>query len=247
MESEESTKSTITAIRMGDSDSLRLGESVIAIGNALGIGQSVTTGVVSALNREITTDEDTTLTTIQTDAAINPGNSGGALLNSKGELIGINVAKSSESNTEGMGFAIPISFAKEIIENLTTMEPREVVSEDQYPYLGVQLKDMNSSVASSYGIPEGILVYSIEDDSPAARGGMMVQDIITAFNGVEVSTYEEMVSELQYYAGGTEVTITVQHLENGSYVEKELKVTLGLKSDYATEESTESQEQESRL
>ena len=146
-----------------------------------------------------------------------------------------------------MGFAIPISSAKEIIENLTTMEPREAVSEDQYPYLGVQLKDMNSSVASSYGIPEGILVYSIEDDSPAARGGMMVQDIITAFNGVEVSTYEEMVSELQYYAGGTEVTITVQHLENGSYVEKELKVTLGLKSDYATEESTESQEQESRL
>ena len=242
---EESTKSAITAIRMGDSDSLRLGESVIAIGNALGIGQSVTTGVVSALNREITTDEDTTLTTIQTDAAINPGNSGGALLNSKGELIGINVAKSSESNTEGMGFAIPISSAKEIIENLTTMEPREAVSEDQYPYLGVQLKDMNSSVASSYGIPEGILVYSIEDDSPAAKGGMMVQDIITAFNGVEVSTYEEMVSELQYYAGGTEVTITVQRLENGSYVEKELKVTLGLKSDYATEESAESQEQES--
>ena len=230
------TKEGIYAIRMGDSENLRLGESVIAIGNALGIGQSVTTGVVSALNREITTSEKTTLTTIQTDAAINPGNSGGALLNSKGELIGINVAKSSESNTEGMGFAIPISVAKDIIDKLTTMEPKVAVSADQFPYLGVQLKDMDATVAAAYGIPMGVLVYSVEEKSPAAKGGMLVQDVITAFNGIPVSTYADVMGEMQYYAGGTEITVTVQRLENGQYVEKELKIALGLKSDYVTEE-----------
>ncbi|MCD8010812.1 MAG: trypsin-like peptidase domain-containing protein [Lachnospiraceae bacterium] len=243
----DSTKSSIRAIQIGDSDSLRLGETVIAIGNALGMGQSVSTGCVSAVNREITTDENTTLTTIQTDAAINPGNSGGALLNSSGELIGINVAKDAEEDVEGMGFAIPISSAMEIIEELTTMSPREAVSDEEFPYMGLQLKDIDSSVAQAYNMPEGILVYSVEEDTPAEEAGFLAQDIITSFDGTSVSTYDDLYELLQYYAGGTTVTVTVQRLQDGTYTEMELTMTLGYKSDYeTTEETTASTEQDSQ-
>ncbi|MCD8125299.1 MAG: trypsin-like peptidase domain-containing protein [Lachnospiraceae bacterium] len=243
----DSTKSSIRAIQIGDSDSLRLGETVIAIGNALGMGQSVSTGCVSAVDREITTDENTTLTTIQTDAAINPGNSGGALLNSRGELIGINVAKDAEEDVEGMGFAIPISSAMEIIQELTTMSPREAVSDEEFPYMGLQLKDIDSSVAQAYNMPEGILVYSVEENTPAEEAGFLAQDIITSFDGTSVSTYDELYELLQYYAGGTTVTVTVQRLQNGSYTEVELTMTLGYKSDYeTTEETTASTEQDSQ-
>ena len=230
----DSTKQSIKAIQMGDSDTLKLGETVIAIGNALGLGQSVSTGVVSAVNREITTSEGTTLTTIQTDAAINPGNSGGALLDAAGQLIGINVAKDSETEVEGMGYAIPISSAKSIIEKLTSMSPREAVSEDQYPYMGVQLQDLDSTAIQYYNMPAGILVYSVGEDTPAAKAGMLNQDIITAFNGVSVTSYDQLTTQLQYYAGGTTVTVTVMRLENGTYVEHELTMTLGLRSEYDT-------------
>ena len=236
----DDTKKAIRAVKMGDSDSLKLGETVIAIGNALGLGQSVSTGVVSALNREITTSEGTKLTTIQTDAAINPGNSGGALLDAAGELIGINVAKDAETDVEGMGYAIPISKVKDIISQLTVT--REAVSEDQYPYMGVQLQDINSEVASVYRLPEGILVYSIEEDSPARAAGMLEQDIITAFNGRAVSTYEELTEELKYYAGGTTVTVTVKRLENGAYEEKELTMTLGLRKDHQSQSSQQNEQ-----
>ncbi len=236
----DSTRSAIRAISMGDSDSLRLGETVIAIGNALGLGQSVSTGVVSALNREITVD-DLTLTTIQTDAAINPGNSGGALLNSRGELIGINVAKDTESGVEGMGFAIPISSARGIIENLTTMAPREAVSEDLFPYMGVSLTSVDSSMQDYYGMPQGVLVYGVSEGTPAEEAGLLEYDIITAFEGVTVTTYDELYEELQYYEAGTTVTLTVKRLENGAYNDKEIQLKLGKKSDYDTsEEATES-------
>ena len=232
----ETTKSSIASIRMGDSDTLKLGETVIAIGNALGLGQSVSTGVVSALNREITTSNGNTLTTIQTDAAINPGNSGGALLDANGELIGINVAKDAETDVEGMGYAIPISSAKAIIENLTTMEPRTAVSEDEYPYMGVQLNDVSATVAQAYNIPEGVMVYAVTDDSPAKAAGLLEQDVIVEFNGTKVSTYDALVNELQYCKGGDTVSIKVMRVENGSYQEKELSMTLGFKKDHQSSE-----------
>ena len=234
----DATKSSIASIRMGDSDSLKLGETVIAIGNALGLGQSVSTGVVSAVNREITTSNGNTLKTIQTDAAINPGNSGGALLDANGELIGINVAKDAETDVEGMGYAIPISSAKEIIEKLTTMEPREAVSEDEYPYMGVQLNDVSSSVAQAYNIPEGVMVYSVTDGSPAKEAGLLEQDVIVEFNGTKIGTYDALVNELQYCKGGDTVTLKVMRVENGSYQEKELSMKLGFKKDF---ENTEQQ------
>ena len=230
----DTTKSAIAAIQMGDSDSLRLGETTIAIGNALGLGQSVSTGVVSAINRQITTSEGTTLTTIQTDAAINPGNSGGALLNSRGQLIGINVAKDAETDVEGMGYAIPISNAKKVIEKLTTLASREEVSEDQYPYIGVQLNEVSADVAKTYGMPVGVMVYSLVPDGPAAKAGLYERDIITAFDGYDVTTYQQLTDLLKYYPGGTTVNITVQRQEQGQYKEVEIPLTLGLKSDYET-------------
>ncbi|MCJ7837259.1 trypsin-like peptidase domain-containing protein [Cuneatibacter sp. NSJ-177] len=228
----EETKNSITKMELGDSDALRLGQGVIAIGNALGLGQSVSTGVISAVDREIQMSDGSSLNLLQTDAAINPGNSGGALIDMNGKLIGINVAKYSDNEVEGMGFAIPISKAKDIIEELSAKEPRQKVSDDQYPYLGVQLKDLSSNYTSAYGIPSGVLVYSVEEGSPAAEGGLQTQDIITGFEGEKISTYDDLNKQLAYYSGGTTVTITVQRLEKGQYVEKELSVTLGLKSDY---------------
>ncbi len=229
----DDTKSSITRVELGDSDSLRLGEGVIAIGNALGLGQSVSIGVVSALGREVQMSNGTTMDNlIQTDAAINPGNSGGALLNMQGQLIGINVAKSTDTDVEGMGFAIAISQVRDIIDELTTEEPLEKVAEDQYPYLGVQLQDLDGTFSSMYGMPSGVLVYSVEENSPAAQGGIQTQDIITKFEGHSISSYDDLNEQMSYYAGGTTVTITVARLENGEYVEHDLSVTLGLRSDY---------------
>ena len=229
----DDTKNAITRVELGDSDSLRLGEGVIAIGNALGLGQSVSTGVVSAMNREVQMSNGNTMENlIQTDAAINPGNSGGALLNMQGQLIGINVAKSTDTDVEGMGFAIPISQVRDIIDELTTEEPLEQVADDQYPYLGVQLRDLDGTFSSMYGMPSGVLVYSVEENSPAAQGGIQTQDIITKFEGHSISSYDDLNEQMSYYAGGTTVTITVARLENGAYVEHDLSVTLGLRSDY---------------
>ncbi|WP_434309903.1 S1C family serine protease [Hominifimenecus sp. rT4P-3] len=228
----EETKSGITKMELGDSDSLRLGQGVIAIGNALGMGQSVSSGVISAIDREIQTTDGMKMTLLQTDAAINPGNSGGALIDMNGKLIGINVAKYTDSEVEGMGFAIPISHAKDIINELAAKEPRQKVPDEEYPYLGVQLKDLSSSYTSAYGIPSGVLVYSVEEGSPAAQGGLQNQDIITGFEGEKISVYDDLNKLLAYYPGGTVVTVTVQRLEQGQYVEKNLSITLGLKSDY---------------
>ena len=219
------TKSKIKAATLGDSDSLKMGQGVIAIGNALGLGQSVTVGHVSALNREIQVD-NTTKTVIQTDAAINPGNSGGALLNSKGEVIGINEAKYADTSVEGVGYAIPISKAKEIIDDLMTRTTKIAVSESEQGYLGIQLQNIDESMAKMYGMPQGVYVYKIMDDSAAAGSDLHEKDIITKLDGEKISNYADLAKLLTYYKSGDTVTLTVQSLVDGSYQEREVQVTL---------------------
>ena len=219
------TKSKIKAATLGDSDSLKMGQGVIAIGNALGLGQSVTVGHVSALNREINVD-DTTKTVIQTDAAINPGNSGGALLNSKGEVIGINEAKYADTSVEGVGYAIPISKAKAIIDDLMTRTTKIAVSESEQGYLGIQLQNIDESMAKMYGMPQGVYVYKIMEDSAAAGSDLHEKDIITKLDGEKISNYADLAKLLTYYKSGDTVTLTVQSLVNGSYQEREVQVTL---------------------
>lgn len=219
------TKSQIKAATLGDSDSLKMGQGVIAIGNALGLGQSVTVGHVSALNREVTVD-GVTKTVIQSDAAINPGNSGGALLNSKGEVIGINEAKYADEKVEGVGYAIPISHAKDIIDDLKTRTTKVEVGEEEQGYLGIQIQNIDTSMAKLYGMPEGVYVYKITEDSAAANSELKEKDIITKFDGETVRNYADLTKLLTYYKEGTTVNLTVQRLENGEYVEKEIPITL---------------------
>lgn len=226
----EDTLSQIKVATLGDSDKLSAGEGVIAIGNALGYGQSVTTGVISALNRKITVDNKT-MTMIQTDAAINGGNSGGALLNMNGEVIGINAAKYSSSSyssssIEGMGFSIPISSAKEIISELMTQETKVKVDSDKRGYLGISILTVDSSTAEAYSIPEGVYIRKVNGDGPCDQAGLVKTDVITKINGTSVTTKEELTGQLDYYEAGTTVTLTVQTMTNNEYKEKEVEVTL---------------------
>ena len=225
------TMKNIKVATMGDSDSVRVGESAIALGNALGYGQSVTTGVISALDREVTLqDENTGSTTtnalIQTDAAINPGNSGGALLNLQGEVIGINSAKYSDTAVEGMGYAIPIATAKPIIDDLIQ---RETVDEAESAYLGIAGADITEDVSKTYNMPRGIYVTKVVENSAADEAGIQKGDILTAFDGKKVSSMEGMQEMLRYYKAGEKIKVTVQQANNGQYEEKELEVTLGKK------------------
>ena len=228
---------------IGDSDELQLGEQVVAIGNALGYGQSVTSGYVSALNRDLSlTDEsgNTINSTglIQTDAAINPGNSGGALLNMNGELIGINEAKSgttsSGTTVDNIGFAIPINKAQESLQNLMNQETREKVSEDQASYIGIQGASVSSDEQEKFSIPAGVVVASVVEDGPAAQAGIQEGDIITELDGRSVSSIEGLQDTLQYYAAGETVDIVVQRADNGSYQEQTLSITLGSAQDAET-------------
>lgn len=223
------TLSKITIATLGDSDALKVGQGVIAIGNALGYGQSVTVGYVSALNREVRVDESSTRNLLQTDAAINPGNSGGALLNMKGELIGINAAKYSSTEVEGMGYAIPISKANDIIDDLMTKKTRVAVTEANQGYLGIQGNNVDQQMADLYGMPKGIYVYKIVEDSAAAKSDLREKDIITKFDGQSVRTMEDLKNMMTYYAKGDTVTMTVQSLENGQYEERSVEITLGEK------------------
>ena len=234
------TKGKIKAATLGDSDSLKMGQGVIAIGNALGLGQSVTVGHVSALNREIKVD-DATKTVIQTDAAINPGNSGGALLNSKGEVIGINEAKYADTSVEGVGYAIPISKAKEIIDDLMTRTTKIAVSESEQGYLGIQLQNIDESMAKMYGMPQGVYVYKIMEDSAAAGSDLHEKDIITKLDGEKISNYADLAKLLTYYKSGDTVTLTVQSLVNGSYQEREVQVTLKQRPAESDSENSQSQ------
>lgn len=236
----DDTMSQIAVAAVGDSDSLKVGEQVVAIGNALGYGQSVTTGIVSATDRTLSSSDSSdsnalissTVTTketptyIQTDAAINPGNSGGALLNSKGEVIGINEAKYADEKVEGVGYAIPISHAKDIIDDLKTRTTKVEVGEEEQGYLGIQIQNIDASMAKLYGMPEGVYVYKITEDSAAANSELKEKDIITKFDGETVRNYADLTKLLTYYKEGTTVNLTVQRLENGEYVEKEIPITL---------------------
>ena len=237
------TMNQIKIASIGDSDKLQLGEQVVAIGNALGYGQSVTSGYVSALNRDLSlTDEsgNTINSTglIQTDAAINPGNSGGALLNMNGELIGINEAKSgttsSGTTVDNIGFAIPINKAQESLQNLMNQETREKVSENQASYIGIQGASVSSDEQEKFSIPAGVVVASVVEDGPAAQAGIQEGDIITELDGRSVSSIEGLQDTLQYYAAGETVDIVVQRADNGSYQEQTLSITLGSAQDAET-------------
>ena len=221
------TISNISIAVLGDSESLKVGEPAIAIGNALGYGQSVTTGVISALNRQIAMSEDgsTSGTLIQTDAAINPGNSGGALLNVKGEVVGINSNKIGGSTIEGMGYAIPISNAKPIIEELMNRETKDKVDAAKKGYLGISGLNVTEDVASMYGMPVGVYIAQVYNGG-AANAGMQKGDIITAFDGSSVATMEDLQGYLEYYEAGETVVVTIQRVTGGEYVEHKLLVTL---------------------
>ncbi len=223
------TMSKIKVATLGNSDNVKVGQQVIAIGNALGYGQSLTVGYISALDREITDENGIQHTYIQTDAAINPGNSGGALLDLNGNVIGINAAKNASTEVEGMGFAIPISKAQEILNNLMTKKTGEAVDESAQGYLGIQGTNIDANASKEYGMPVGIYVYKIVEGGAAANSDLKEKDIITKFDGQSVTNMEELKQMLTYYEGGSTVSLTVQSLVNGSYVEHEVQITLGTK------------------
>ncbi len=224
----DDTMNAIKVATLGDSDSLKVGEPAIAIGNALGYGQSVTTGIVSATGRTIDGFDGEY---IQTDAAINPGNSGGALLNANGEVIGINSAKINSSAVEGMGFAIPISDASDVIQNLMNKETRSKVSDEERGYLGIKGYDVSEEGAQMYNMPTGVYVKEVMSGGGAEKAGLTKGSIITGFEGSSISGMSSLQEQFQYYKAGEEVTLTVQIPDkNGEYTEKDIKVTLGKNS-----------------
>ncbi len=231
----DDTMSQIKIAVIGNSDELELGEQVVAIGNALGYGQSVTSGVISAKDRSLSLSDGSTVYEatglLQTDAAINSGNSGGPLFNMKGELVGINEAKGSSTSSgvsvEGMGFAIPISKAEPILEELMSLETRTKVDDNSKGYLGITCANVTSDVAEMYNMPIGVCITEVIDGSPAQSGGLLKGDVITAIEGYEVETYDDLTSELEYYCSGESVTITVMRANSGEYVEAEISVVLG--------------------
>lgn len=228
----EDTLNQIKIAQIGSSDDLAVGQQVVAIGNALGYGQSVTSGWISALNRTISTDDGMNSTgLIQTDAAINPGNSGGALLNMKGELIGINSAKYADSAVEGMGYAIPISKAKPILEELMNRETREKVDSSKKGYLGVSLANLTTEAIEMYNMPTGAFVRNVENDSPAQEAGICKGDIIVKFDGQKVSDGDDLLDKLQYYKSGEKIEAVIARATNGEYEENTIELTLGTRPD----------------
>ena len=226
----DETKKNIKIATLGDSTKTKVGDMSIAIGNALGYGQSVTVGYISAKDRKVSM-EDSTMTLLQTDAAINPGNSGGALINASGEVIGINSVKYASDDVEGLGYAIPISDAVPIINELMN---REQLSVAQQGYLGIKGSDITEQLSETYNMPEGIYVTEVTKGSPAEKGKIIAGDIITAINGRDVKTLEELQEVLTYTKAGTKVTITVRELKDGEYAEEERTVTLGSKGKNAS-------------
>ena len=227
----EDTLSQISVAKLGDSDALEVGQGVVAIGNALGYGQSVTVGYVSALNREVKADNTVTRNLLQTDAAINPGNSGGALLNMKGEVIGINAAKYSSTDVEGIGYAIPISKAQEILSTLMTERTKnQTVAEGEEGYLGIQGLTVDDSMVKQQDMPAGVFVYGIIDGGAAANSDLRKRDIIVKFDGQSVKSMAALQDLLKYYKAGETVELGVKSLENGEYVDRTVTITLGTKA-----------------
>ncbi len=228
----DETAEAIAIAVLGDSDALEVGEPAIAIGNSLGYGQSVTTGVISALNCTILSEYEEYAgmgALIQTDAAINPGNSGGALLNINGEVVGINSSKIADYTIEGMGYAIPINTAKPIVDKLVTQETKRKVAEDKRAFLGISGTDVTEEAMYRYGMPQGVYVASVLDGTAAQEAGLETGDIITALDGTIITSMTGLQGLLEYYEAGSEVEITYQRFENGGYKEITASVTLGLK------------------
>jgi len=224
----QETRDAIVIATLGDSSQLKLGMPVIAIGNALGYGQSVTGGYISALDREVTMEDGSVGVFLQTDAAINSGNSGGALLTITGEVIGINSSKIRGTGVEGMGYAIPISAASPIIADLMQRETRtELVEEDEMGYLGITMQNVTDQVTQMLGLPQGVYIYEIEEDGPARKAGMWKGDIIVKFDGRRISSNTDMKEIMPYYRAGETVTITVKRFEEGEYKTLDLEVELG--------------------
>lgn len=243
----DDTMSQIAVASIGDSDSLKVGEQVVAIGNALGYGQSVTTGIVSAVNRALSnnssdtqdsnssSDDSSSATYIQTDAAINPGNSGGALLNMNGEVIGINSAKLASTEVEGMGYAIPISRVSDIIDNLMNQTTRTKVDSDKQGTIGIKGINVTSDVQEKYNLPEGIYVSEVTSGSAAEKAGITSGSVITKFDGKSVTDIESLQDLLQYYKAGETVELTLQVPDSDSYKEKTVSISLGSKSDISSD------------
>ena len=252
----DDTMSQIAVASIGDSDSLKVGEQVVAIGNALGYGQSVTTGIVSAVNRTLSSDSSDTqdsesssgdsssATYIQTDAAINPGNSGGALLNMNGEVIGINSAKLASTEVEGMGYAIPISRVSDIIDNLMNQTTRTKVDSDKQGTIGIKGINVTSDVQEKYGLPEGIYVSEVTSGSAADKAGITSGSVITKFDGKSVTDIESLQDLLQYYEAGETVELTLQVPDGDSYKEKTVSITLGSKSDTSSDGNSQTERNE---
>ena len=222
------TREKIKAIKVGSSDDMEVGDPVVAIGNALGYGQSVTRGIISAKNRDVQTKEGVSKGLIQTDAAINPGNSGGALLNMQGELIGINVAKYADTDVEGMGYSIPSSAAEGILSSLSNLTTRDKVPEGEQGVLGVQVKDIDAQTAESFAMPKGIYIFKVLEDTGAENSAIQERDIITKLDGQGVYTTADLKSLLSKYRAGEEVKLTLMRQDgSGKYNEVEVKVVLG--------------------
>ncbi len=237
---------SIRVATLGDSDQIQVGETVIAIGNALGYGQSVTTGIISATEREITsqdagTGQAVTLTLLQTDAAINPGNSGGALLNASGAVIGINSAKYSDTAVEGMGFAIPVNTAKEIVEAIISGNLEEL--QMKAGYLGVSGLDIDQEDAKKYNMPQGVYIAKVAGGSPAEQAGLRVGQIITKIDGKEITAAAQLAQTIQRHKGGDTITVTVATADNGEYPETEVQVTLGSQTDRPQTEEPAAEEE----
>lgn len=222
------TREKIKAVQIGSSDDMEVGDQVVAIGNALGYGQSVTTGIISAKNRDVQTKDGVSKGLIQTNAAINPGNSGGALLNMKGELIGINVAKYADTNVEGMGYSIPSSAAESILSSLSTLTTRDKVPEAEQGVLGIQVKDIDAQTAESFAMPKGIYIFKVLEDTGADNSRIQERDIITKLDGQGVYTTADLKALLSKYRAGEEVKLTVMRQDgSGKYNEVEATVVLG--------------------
>lgn len=246
----DEVKSKIRVMEIGDSDDLALGEQVVAIGNALGYGQSVTSGYVSALDREVRVETDdgnvVTNNMIQTDASINPGNSGGALLNMKGQLIGINSVKASATGVEGMGYAIPIDTAMPIFDELKEIVSREIVDEDKRGYMGMKPADITSEAKQIYNMPAGAFVYEVTEGSAAEKAGLKRGDIITKMDGVIISSANDLYDRMEYYAAGDELVLTIQRTADGEYVEQTITITLDKKPANLTSSSGSNSRRDSR-
>lgn len=226
----QETLDSIVVARLGDSDELKLGRPVVAIGNAMGFGQSVTNGIISALDREMTSEDGSTGRYIQTNAAINHGNSGGALLNMDGEVIGINVARIDDGrvSVEAMGFAIPINAAEPIISELMQRETRvEKVEEKDMGYLGITMQTVTDEISSMFGFPKGVFVREVAEGSAAEAAGIKVGDIVVKFDGQRITSNADLLDTIQYFRAGETVTVTIKRSEGGEYVEQQIEVTLG--------------------